>query len=69
LQDIWREADNRLFSPNLKQYLTAGSSLVSYNQFFMYLAYTHRLHAGGDRGITKNAEIMTRHEARQRLVC
>ena len=33
LRDIWLEADNRLFSQNLKQGLTVGIRLVLQNQF------------------------------------
>jgi len=30
-----------------------GILLVIYIHFLMYLAFTHRRHAGGDRGMTK----------------
>jgi len=55
LRSIWLDADNLLFSSNLKQDLAVGVSLVIQYIFnvFTCLASTHRRHVMGDKGITR----------------
>ena len=54
LRDIFnlRQADNRLFSLNLKHGFAVGILPVIYIHFFTCLSCTHRQHAVSDSGIT-----------------